>query len=53
MTEHGWSNDAWPAIYQRVLAADIFVIAGPIQARRQQLGDQNRSSSVCTPARTC
>jgi NADPH-dependent FMN reductase len=30
MTEHGWSADAWPAIYQRVLAADILVIAGPI-----------------------
>src|SRR6266704_3042650 len=28
MTEHGWSADAWPALYQRVLAADILVIAG-------------------------
>ena len=30
MTEHGWNADAWPAIYQRALAADILVIAGPI-----------------------
>ncbi|MGJ9423666.1 flavodoxin family protein [Aeromicrobium sp. CF3.5] len=30
MTEHGWSSDAWPAIYERVKAADILVICGPI-----------------------
>jgi multimeric flavodoxin WrbA len=30
MTEHGWESDEWPALYQRVLAADILVIAGPI-----------------------
>src|ERR671917_1118565 len=30
MTEHGWPADAWPAIYDHVLAADILVIAGPI-----------------------
>jgi len=30
MTEHGWPNDAWPAIYDKVLAADIRVLAGPI-----------------------
>src|SRR5205814_2457857 len=31
MTEHGWASDAWPAIYRdRVLPADILVIAGPI-----------------------
>ena len=30
MTEHGWASDAWPAIYQKVLAADILVLAGPI-----------------------
>ena len=30
MTEHGWSSDAWPRIYQQVLAADILVLAGPI-----------------------
>jgi len=23
MTEHGWDSDEWPALYQRVLAADI------------------------------
>ena len=30
MTEHGWASDAWPGIYQQVLAADILVLAGPI-----------------------
>jgi multimeric flavodoxin WrbA len=30
MTEHGWESDEWPAIYQRVMASDILVIAGPI-----------------------
>jgi multimeric flavodoxin WrbA len=40
MTEHGWDVDEWPAIYERVLAADILVIASPIW-----LGEK---SSVCT-----
>ena len=30
MTTHGWPSDAWPAIYRRVLAADILVLCGPI-----------------------
>lgn len=30
MTSHGWPEDAWPAIYEKVLAADILVLAGPI-----------------------
>jgi multimeric flavodoxin WrbA len=30
MTEHGWEKDEWPEIWQRVLAADIIVLAGPI-----------------------
>ena len=30
MTEHGFATDEWPALYERVLAADILVIAGPI-----------------------
>jgi multimeric flavodoxin WrbA len=30
MTEHGWASDEWPAIYERVMASDILVIAGPI-----------------------
>ncbi|MCW2758757.1 MAG: flavodoxin family protein [Nocardioidaceae bacterium] len=30
MTEHGWATDAWPAIYERVKAADILVVCGPI-----------------------
>jgi multimeric flavodoxin WrbA len=30
MTTRGAASDEWPAIYQRVLAADILVLAGPI-----------------------
>jgi len=31
MTEHGWTSDEWPALYQdKVLPADILVIAAPI-----------------------
>ncbi|WP_190813697.1 flavodoxin family protein [Saccharopolyspora pogona] len=30
MTEHGWATDEWPQLYQRVLAANILVLAGPI-----------------------
>ncbi|MDQ3983343.1 MAG: flavodoxin family protein [Actinomycetota bacterium] len=40
MTEHGWEVDEWPAIFERVMAADILVIASPIW-----LGEK---SSVCT-----
>jgi multimeric flavodoxin WrbA len=30
MTEYGWKSDEWPALLQRVLAADILVLAGPV-----------------------
>jgi multimeric flavodoxin WrbA len=30
MREHGWSEDAWPDLFGRVLRANILVIAGPI-----------------------
>jgi len=30
MTKYGWDSDAWPEIYEKVKAADILVIAGPI-----------------------
>jgi multimeric flavodoxin WrbA len=30
MREHGWEEDEWPSLYQKVLDADIVVIAGPI-----------------------
>ena len=30
MTEHGWETDEWPALYERVLAAHILVLCGPI-----------------------
>src|SRR4051795_9444577 len=40
MTEHGWPQDDWPAIFERVMAADILVLCTPIW-----LGEK---SSVCT-----
>lgn len=40
MREEGWEEDAWPAIYEKVLAADILVLGTPIW-----LGDK---SSACT-----
>jgi multimeric flavodoxin WrbA len=40
MTEHGWERDDWPAIFERVMAADILVLMTPIW-----LGEK---SSVCT-----
>src|SRR5918994_4198849 len=40
MTEHGWERDEWPAIFDRVMAADILVLGMPIW-----LGEK---SSVCT-----
>jgi multimeric flavodoxin WrbA len=40
MTEHGWEVDEWPAIYAKVMAADILVLLSPIW-----LGEK---SSVCT-----
>ena len=30
MREQGWKTDEWPAIYKKVQAADIIIIAGPI-----------------------
>jgi multimeric flavodoxin WrbA len=30
MREHGWSTDEWPEIYEKVKAANILIIAGPI-----------------------
>ncbi|MGB7859811.1 MAG: flavodoxin family protein [Acidimicrobiia bacterium] len=40
MTQHGWSSDAWPSIFEKVMAADILVLGTPIW-----LGEK---SSVCT-----
>ena len=40
MTEHGWEADDWPAIYEKVKAADILVVTSPIW-----LGEK---SSICT-----
>ena len=40
MTEHGWKVDAWPKIQNKVMDADILIVATPIW-----LGDK---SSICT-----
>lgn len=40
MREEGWEDDAWPEVFEKVLAADILVVGTPIW-----LGDK---SSVCT-----
>jgi multimeric flavodoxin WrbA len=40
MTEHGWPGDEWPALFERVMAADILVLLTPIW-----LGEK---ASVCT-----
>ena len=40
MREHGWAADEWPALAERILAADILVVGTPIW-----LGEK---SSVCT-----
>ena len=52
MTEHGWAADEWPAIFERVMAADILVLGMSIW-----LGEIPRSrpgsSSASTATRTC
>ncbi|HUR50267.1 MAG TPA: flavodoxin family protein [Acidimicrobiales bacterium] len=40
MREHGWQTDDWPALFEKVMAADILVLCTPIW-----LGEK---SSVCT-----
>ncbi|MDQ3729937.1 MAG: flavodoxin family protein [Actinomycetota bacterium] len=30
MTEHGWRQDEWPELFERVMAADILVLGTPI-----------------------
>ena len=40
MREHGWAHDEWPALFERVMAADILVLGTPIW-----LGEK---SSICT-----
>ena len=40
MTQHGWDVDDWPAIFEKVMAAEILILTSPIW-----LGEK---SSVCT-----
>jgi len=39
MTEHGWAIDEWPAIWEKVLAAEILIVGTPLW-----LGEE---SSIC------
>ena len=66
MTEHGWETDEWPVIWERVKAANILVIAGPIwlgdnssitkqiierlYAQSGQLNEQGRTPSTAGSA---
>jgi multimeric flavodoxin WrbA len=40
MREHGWESDDWPGIFEKVLAADILVLAGPIWLGDNSSGDE-------------
>ncbi len=42
MTEHGWASDDWPSLQEKVFAADILVLAGPIW-----LGDNSSVMKRC------
>lgn len=41
MREHGWAEDAWPELYERVKTADIVVVSGPIW-----LGDNSSQTKL-------
>ncbi|MCP2337587.1 flavodoxin family protein [Actinomadura rupiterrae] len=48
MTEHGWPSDEWPRLQDRVMAADILVLAGPIW-----LGDNSSVNLFQQPLQGC
>ena len=41
MTQHGWNEDEWPKIFERVKQADIIVVCGPIW-----LGDNSSQTKL-------
>ncbi len=41
MTKHGWDEDAWPELFNKVKAADIVVVTGPIW-----LGDNSSQTKL-------
>lgn len=41
MREHGWQTDEWPAVFEKVKAADILVVCGPIW-----LGDNSSQTKL-------
>src|SRR3954469_23164960 len=38
MTEHGWERDEWPALFEKVIAADILVLLSPIWPGEESSG---------------
>ena len=53
MTEHGWARDEWPALFERIIAADILVLLYADLARREVVASARRSSSGCTGTAIC
>jgi multimeric flavodoxin WrbA len=41
MREYGWATDEWPELYEKVMAADIVILAGPIW-----LGDNSSQTKL-------
>lgn len=41
MREHGWKTDEWPELYEKVKAADILIVCGPIW-----LGDNSSQTKL-------
>ena len=50
MREHGWEHDDWPAILDKVLAADILVIGSSIWLRNRARAASQQPGSARTMA---
>ena len=53
MREHGAASDDWPALHERVQAADILVLGLADLARGEVVGLHAGRSSGCTATRAC
>ena len=48
MTEKGWDSDEWPQLFEKVKAADILVIAGPIWlGDNSSVTKKNHRAALC------
>jgi multimeric flavodoxin WrbA len=52
MTEHGWDEDAWPEIFEKVIGADILVLLTPIWLGQKSSVCMKVSSACTATART-